>query len=205
MEDNRLMDLKPRFDQYLTKRELEICGMIAKGLSSEKIAKLLFLSEGTVKNYITSIYQKKGVKNRAELAATYALEYEQAETDIDMFESTNTDNSEHIDAVLRLVGLNGLPDVIPLRYQGVSFTIGRFDVSVGRKQCDFEFSKETKAVSRRHASIEHTFQGYVVKDLDSRAGTYINGRRIMPGEHCPIKNGDQISFGNAGAEYVFEG
>ena len=61
------------------------------------------------------------------------------------------------------------------------------------------------AVSRRHASIENTSFGTAVMDLDSRAGTYINGDRIMPGDLYAIKRGDRVSFGTAGADYVFEG
>ena len=190
------------FDQ-LTKRELEICGMITKGLYSGQIAKLLHLSEGTVKNYSTSIYEKTGVRNRAELAAKYTAEYAQVETDMGPPDVTGP--SIQASAKLRLVGLPGLPDDIPLLFQGRPYVIGRFDASVGYKQCDFEFDKSTRAVSRRHASIERTAYGYAVVDLNSRAGTFINGNRITPGESCLILTGDRLSFGNAGADYVFEG
>ena len=192
-----------RFDQSLTKRELEICGMVAKGLSSAQIAKLLFLSEGTVKNYITSIYEKTGIRNRAELAAKYAREYAHVDTDISE-PSGHTNPSVKPDAILRLVGLDGLPDVIPIVFEGRPFTIGRFDVSVGHKQRDFEFERSTKAVSRRHASVERTPHGCMLVDLNSSAGTFVNGNRIIPGEPCLIKQGDRVSFGTAGADYVFE-
>ena len=175
--------MKPSFDNDLTKRELEICGMIAQGFSSKSIAAQLYLSKGTVKNYITSIYQKKGVKNRAELAATYALEYEQAATDIDTAGLSDTDMLGHIGPKLRLARLNdSLPDVISLVLQGQPFIIGRFNINIGFKQCDFEFSKNTKAVSRRHASIELTARGYLLRDLNSSAGTFVNGKRIIADE-----------------------
>jgi len=187
----------------LTKREVEICGLIAKGLGNEQIAKLLFLSEGTVKNYITSIYEKAGVSNRAQLAATYVAEYAQVETDL----SDSPKKSVTFDRPgpkLRLVSSYDLPELIPLRLTGKPFVIGRFDVSIGRKQCDFEFDKTTKAVSRRHASIESAADGTIVVDLNSRAGTFVNGNRITPGQPHPIKKGDIVSFGGMGAEYVFE-
>ena len=192
------------FDQVLTKRELEICGLISKGLNSEHIAKMLFLSEGTVKNHISSIFKKTGIQNRARLAAMFAVEYEQAVTDIDPT-WLDDDPSVQEDARLRLVGLKGLPETIPIRLSGQLFLVGRFDVSIGRRQCDFEFGKATKAVSRRHASIERTARGYAVMDLNSRAGTFVNGNRIAPGKPCPLHHGDSVSFGNAGADYVFEG
>ena len=193
---------KTAFDQ-LNERELDICGMIAKGLSSEHIAKLLHLSIGTVKNCTSVIFQKTGVRNRAQLAAMYTAEFAQVDTDIGS--RPDTQPSEQADAKLRLVGLYGLPPEIPLTFQGKPFVIGRFDVSVGYKQSDFEFEKTTIAVSRRHASIERTVRGYAIVDLNSRVGTFVNGKKITPGEMCYIQHGDCISFGNAGAEYVFEG
>lgn len=52
----------------LTKRELELCSMIAEGYTNSQISKFMFLSEGTVKNYMTSIYDKTGIHDRASLA-----------------------------------------------------------------------------------------------------------------------------------------
>lgn len=47
------------------------------------------------------------------------------------------------------------------------------------------------AVSRAHAQIERTAHGYLIRDLDSRNGTYLNGDRV--GEHGhPLRDGDQI-------------
>ncbi|MDL2234505.1 FHA domain-containing protein, partial [Ruminococcaceae bacterium OttesenSCG-928-L11] len=80
----------------------------------------------------------------------------------------------------------------------------RFDVRVGMRQNDFEFEKDTKAVSRRHAVIQNTGNGYVVLDLNSKAGTYINKTRILPNQPHPLNVSDTVAFGNAGAEYVFE-
>jgi|GEM_PF-4164299 len=200
MADMKEKCAKAVFGQNLTKRELEICGLIAKGLSSGQIAKLLYISEGTVKNHITSIFEKTGVKNRTQLAAAYVAQCESAETDMTGSPAAYVQADEN----LRLVGLAGLPDTIPLIFTGPSFVIGRFDISVGRKQCDFEFAKSTKAVSRRHAAIERAEQGTVIIDLHSRAGVFVNGNRLTPGEPYPLNHGDRISFGNAGADYVFE-
>jgi len=55
----------------LTKRELDICELIAKGYSNEQMAKSLFISEGTVKNHISSIYEKTGLRSRAKLTSSY--------------------------------------------------------------------------------------------------------------------------------------
>lgn len=56
----------------LTNREVELLKQIAKGASNKSIAKNLYISEKTVKNHLTNIYSKLGVKNRTQ-AATYAI------------------------------------------------------------------------------------------------------------------------------------
>lgn len=83
-----------------------------------------------------------------------------------------------------------------------SFTVGRVDANAGRKQCDFEFPNKTRAVSRRHAALERKADGYYITDLGSSAGTYHNNQRLLSGAYR-IQEGDKISFGNAGADYLF--
>lgn len=51
----------------LTKREVEIVNLIAKGYSSEKIGEVLSISVKTVSNHRNNIYSKLGVQNTAEL------------------------------------------------------------------------------------------------------------------------------------------
>lgn len=50
----------------LTKRELVILALIAEGATNREIAEHLALSEQTVKNSLSVLYQKIGVKNRAD-------------------------------------------------------------------------------------------------------------------------------------------
>lgn len=52
-------------------RELEIVKLIAKGFSNREIAKELYISEGTVKNYISSILSKTGLEHRTQIAIYY--------------------------------------------------------------------------------------------------------------------------------------
>ena len=51
----------------LTEREKEIAGLMAEGLSNRQIADKLYISEGTIKNYISSIYDKTGIHDRVKL------------------------------------------------------------------------------------------------------------------------------------------
>ena len=57
---------KTLYDE-LTDREREIASLLVEGLSNKQIADKLFISEGTVKNYISSIYDKTGIHDRVKL------------------------------------------------------------------------------------------------------------------------------------------
>lgn len=51
----------------MTGREREIATLLAEGLTNRQIADKLYISEGTVKNYISSIYDKTGIHDRVKL------------------------------------------------------------------------------------------------------------------------------------------
>jgi DNA-binding NarL/FixJ family response regulator len=52
---------------HLGNREKDILKLVAKGYTNKKIADLLFISEPTVRNYISSIYAKVGSKDRLQV------------------------------------------------------------------------------------------------------------------------------------------
>jgi DNA-binding NarL/FixJ family response regulator len=58
----------------LTPQELVVLAHVAEGLTNRQIAVKLFLGEGTVRNYVSSVLQKIGAANRAE-AAAYAVKH----------------------------------------------------------------------------------------------------------------------------------
>jgi len=58
--------------QSLTDRELEVLKQVARGQSNKAIANTLYISEKTVKNHLTNIFQKIGVADRTQ-AALYAI------------------------------------------------------------------------------------------------------------------------------------
>lgn len=55
----------------ITDKELEIMQMVAEGLSNREIASKVFLSEGTVRNYISLMLEKLGLRDRTQLAIFY--------------------------------------------------------------------------------------------------------------------------------------
>jgi two-component system, NarL family, nitrate/nitrite response regulator NarL len=52
----------------LTKRESQLVALLSQGLKNKEIASTLQISEGTVKVYLSRLFQKVGVKDRFELA-----------------------------------------------------------------------------------------------------------------------------------------
>ncbi len=58
----------------LTAQEMQVLSHIADGKTNREIARALYLSEGTVRNYVSSVLSKLNVANRAE-AAAYAIRH----------------------------------------------------------------------------------------------------------------------------------
>lgn len=58
----------------LTEQELRVLSLVAEGKTNREIARILFLGEGTVRNYVSNILSKLNLTNRAE-AAAYAVKH----------------------------------------------------------------------------------------------------------------------------------
>ena len=74
------------------------------------------------------------------------------------------------------------------------FTLGR------RSENDMVLDEST--VSRRHALIMKTAAGYVLRDLNSKNGTYVNGDKIGQVEHL-LRAGDRIRLASSEVTAVF--
>lgn len=62
----------PQFSKYeFTEREKDIIIAISEGLSNKEISKKLFISEGTIRNYITIILDKTNLEHRTAIAVNY--------------------------------------------------------------------------------------------------------------------------------------
>lgn len=59
------------FEKELTKKEIEVMEQVALGLNNKEIAAELYLSEGTVRNYISTILEKLELRDRTQLAIYY--------------------------------------------------------------------------------------------------------------------------------------
>ena len=65
-----LIDIAFEMDNPLTRREIEIMQHLADGLTTKDTAKILGLSGGTIRNYVSIILDKLGAKNRIEAITT---------------------------------------------------------------------------------------------------------------------------------------
>lgn len=65
-------DRKPAFHhQQLTEKECELLAYIAEGLNNKEISEAMYLSEGTVRNYISILLEKLNMRDRTQLAVFY--------------------------------------------------------------------------------------------------------------------------------------
>lgn len=58
-------------EYHITKKEYEIIELVAQGLSNREIADKTFLSEGTIRNYLSIILEKLELRDRTQLAVFY--------------------------------------------------------------------------------------------------------------------------------------
>ena len=79
------------------------------------------------------------------------------------------------------------PEPLSLEAPG-PYTIGRGS--------DADWKIPDQAVSRSHARIDLVDDQWMVADLGSRHGTFLNGRQLGEGDHLPVRPGDQLAFGN---------
>ena len=61
--------------------------------------------------------------------------------------------------------------------------------------------QDNKTISRSHAEISKDFDSVFIRDLGSKNGTYLNGRRLIANKLYEIKNGDKIRLSNE--EFMF--
>jgi len=87
---------------------------------------------------------------------------------------------------------------------GIESMIGRWDADGGIfPDIDLDQDDPEAKVSRRHARIQFLNNQYLIEDLGSTNGTFINrGPRLLPGAKQPLNNGDEIIVGKTFLKFV---
>lgn len=83
-------------------------------------------------------------------------------------------------------------DQTPIR----DFPLMQNEVSLGRSPDNHLTLSDDLSVSRHHAQIKYTGNAYVVTDLNSSDGTYVNGIQLVPHAPRTLVAGDQVRIGN---------
>ena len=65
---------------------------------------------------------------------------------------------------------------------------------LGRSGECAELFGDVKTVSRRHARVTHCDGGWMIEDIGSTNGTWVNGRRLEQGQPCSIVSGDIVKL-----------
>jgi len=77
--------------------------------------------------------------------------------------------------------------------EGQRWILDQDRMTIGRgSDCDIIIPK--RQVSRYHAQIERDNNGYLLHDLGSKNGTYVNAREVREGEPYRLKDGDEIQI-----------
>ena len=79
---------------------------------------------------------------------------------------------------------------------GHGYDLTRSVIVIGRGQ-DCDIILDEHQVSRRHARLEHTAQGWNLVDLGSTNGTRVNGQPLEPHAPYPLQPGDRVALGIA--------
>jgi hypothetical protein len=105
---------------------------------------------------------------------------------VEMWAPVELEKDAHLKAIALTVKtgfISGDPPCVPV---GEKRTLGRTD------KADIQAPLDEK-ISRVHCSIECRQRNGIVRDLGSRNGTFVNGRRVE--DDCEIQHGDQIAVG----------
>jgi hypothetical protein len=93
--------------------------------------------------------------------------------------------------------------------RGLVFLLSKSPVTIGRSgkggtpDIDLAEWDSKMIISRRHAVVERTKDGIVLKSEKTTNGTFINGVEAPAGEARILQDGDKIHFGFKGLELVF--
>jgi len=87
--------------------------------------------------------------------------------------------------------------VFPLAAAGAETFVGRYDAATGiHPEIDLKPVDTDRSISRRHAKIvQHDGRFFVVEEIGTTNGTFVNRRRVEKGSEVEFQDGDEVQFG----------
>jgi len=139
---------------------------------------------------VDSTTAEMAVENVDAVQEPEAEQEESEEQDEDLDDGDN-DATAYL-AVSRLVAAVGDGSFEEYQLKPTTTTIGRLDTN--------DICIPDGAISRYHAKIVLQEEGFVVIDLDSENGVFVNGERVT---ECPLKDGDSLEIGPGTKQFTF--
>ncbi|MFI5119827.1 MAG: FHA domain-containing protein [Thermoanaerobaculia bacterium] len=94
-----------------------------------------------------------------------------------------------------------MPGVLTVRDEGAARRYVFEQQAVIGRDLDCDIPLASRSVSRRHALVEKTPSGWIVRDLGSANGTSVNGARV---KETPLVTGATVRFGEVDAVFGIE-
>ena len=96
------------------------------------------------------------------------------------------------------------PQLIPLStHTADPIPLNKELVLIGKLSQAVDGIIDSPAVSRIHAKIKKSETGYYIGDLNSRNGTFVNGRPIAGEDEIKLTSGDEVTFADITYRIVF--
>ena len=128
-----------------------------------------------------TLFRKNGM---GMIAGHKTEEKDRAEKDADEMHTVLLTGRQIYPVTRRLVPENGGEDV----------QVGYFSLLIGKNREISDLCLNLPQISRIHAKIEESGDGYIITDLNSTNGTSVNGHFLETNESMTISPGDQLSF-----------
>ena len=105
-----------------------------------------------------------------------------------------------INRVDRLMTQRAYLEVTAGALQGQRFYLAPRDHLIGRSQ-EADIPLADESISRLHAKVQYRNDEFILVDLGSKNGTFLNGTNV---HECPLRAGDEIMIGNHSLQFLFE-
>ena len=86
---------------------------------------------------------------------------------------------------------------------GMSFPLSGGQAVIGREE-GLEISLQDPEASRRHTRVTWQAGQFVIEDLGSTNGTFVNGKKISANKLVPVQKGTSVRFGQIEMEFYLE-